>query len=396
MSSDKIVVEQTCCTWGQNQMPVELADFNLTQGDWDSMRNIVKEDVGTAMAYAGGFQCILVLICVILQRTTDVGCGVWGLMCASGVFYGIAKYVAGLVSYAKMNKDILSPRHLLLLTEGCCGRKSVIILPRSGQVDVERLQTGSLAKDFGPLSWGVVGALMLVIFCPISIVALFAPYWKMQSQVATFQVSLWRVTTSTKMKTASTDIARAIAIHFDGRLRDDCHATSLLDDCGKMHAAFFCATIAMLLSLVSGIVLVTAFSPVFKQGELRKGCFKLGLCVACLVLLYAFLGICVVASMNMAKLSDTISLSGAGFAFLVLEFFLATVATVLGVVEIKRFSQEDARLVDVKKERASPIGKNYLETSVTSRSLYPTLLTGGRCGGTAGEGTHSCAERRGE
>jgi len=192
---------------------------------------------------------------------------------------------------------------------------------------VQHLQSLLDAKgDYGHLGMGVAGGLMLFVFCPMSIVAVAAPYWtasaEMQGHSMSIQVSLWK--SSTEINGASADQA----------LCGD--EMSGFDECGKIHAVRFFTIMALLLSLASGAILAVGFSPALKpSAALRRKMSLVGASFCSATLLCDFLGMCIAASVTVQGES---SLNGAGFVFLILELLFVGAATALVACTLTRWS----------------------------------------------------------
>merc|ERR1712032_1280732 len=102
---------------------------------------------------------------------------------------------------------------------------------------------------------------MLLVFCPMSIVAVAAPYWtssvETQGRTVSSQASLWKVSVSTELAGVSLD-------------QDvDACVGQMVEECDKIRAARFFTITAVLLSSVSGLSLIAGFSPK-PSADLRK------------------------------------------------------------------------------------------------------------------------------
>lgn len=248
---------------------------------------------------------------------------------------------------------------------------------------VEQFQTSLDEKDYGHLGMGAAGALMLFVFCPMSIVAVAAPYWKSSTEMqgpmniaasVSTSVSLWQASTSTEMNgvSADTDV---------GMCSDE---MSGFDDCGKIHAIRFFTISAVLLSLASGLTLTLGFSNRLKpSAALRRKMSVLGVSLSAVVLLWDFLSLVIVATV---EVSPDMNLSGAGFVFLILELLFVTAATVLVTLTLTRWSSRGAsskaaetRVIQIGKSNDNMLFSSRKSPSDASPSSQPqsqpTLLT---------------------
>mmetsp|Transcript_22719 Transcript_22719/g.41414 ORF Transcript_22719/g.41414 Transcript_22719/m.41414 type:complete len:292 (+) Transcript_22719:81-956(+) len=184
----------------------------------------------------------------------------------------------------------------------------------------QQLQKTLEAKDYGHLSTGVAAGLMLVVFCPMSIIAVADAYWTYSVDVhgatVSTAVSLWTVSSSTEIGGKGTDSEM-----------DMCGETmQSFDDCGKIHALRFFTITALFLSLASASMLLTAFLPCLKDKALLREKIRLvGASLAPVVLLWDFLSMCIAAGVDMG---EGYSLSGAGFVFIILELLFVILAVV--------------------------------------------------------------------
>lgn len=228
---------------------------------------------------------------------------------------------------------------------------------------VQQIQSTLKSKGYGHLGMGVAGALMLFAFCPMSIVAVSAPYWtssvEMQGRSMSSQASLWKVSVSTEIKGKSVD--------QDVDLCGDEMAG--FNDCGKIEALRFLTIVALLLSLASGVVLVAEFSRVMNpSADLRRKLSLAGVSTAALASLCDFLGMCIGASVEMTGEAKP---NGAGFVFLVLTVPFAGAATALVVCTLTIWStkaeEADAPAVE------TPVVKVGKPDSEARKS--PTLMS---------------------
>lgn len=228
-------------------------------------------------------------------------------------------------------------------------------------VKIQEYQKACDAKGCGHLGLGVAGGLMLFVFCPMSIVAVAAPYWTFSSDVngATFsaKASLWELSVSTEIGGSSTESEVGMC---SDEMPD-------FDDCGKIDAVRFFVITALLLSLASAITFMFGFSPK-PTAALRRKMSIAGVSLAAVVLVWNFLGVCIAASINVA---DNYKLSGAGFVFLVLELFFVTLALALAVCTMTRWSAAPQPATDAHAEEAV----KPQPPAPTASSPTPTLLT---------------------
>jgi len=226
---------------------------------------------------------------------------------------------------------------------------------------IQECQKACAAKGCGHLGLGIAGGLMLFVFCPMSIVAVAATYWtySLDANGATVsaKASLWKISVSTEIRGSSSE--------SDAGMCSDEMAD--FDDCGKIDAVRFFVITALLLSLASALTLLFGFSPK-PTAALRRKMSTAGVSLAAVVLVWNFLGICIAASINVA---DNYKLNGAGFVFLVLELFFVTLALVLAVCTMTRWSATP-----------QPATEGHTEEAVkpqapapTASSPTPTLLT---------------------
>jgi hypothetical protein len=227
---------------------------------------------------------------------------------------------------------------------------------------VQQFQKALNSKGCGHLGMGVAGALMLLVFCPMSIVAVAAPYWTSSSEMlgnkVNFQASLWKASTSTEIMGKSVDQD----VDMCGEEMKD------FEDCGKIHAVRFFRITALLLSLVSGVILTVGFLHVLKPSAgLRRKLPIVGVSLSAAVLLCDILSICIAASVEMQGESK---LNGAGFVFLILELLFASGATALVVCTLTRWSAK-AETADAAagETPAVKVGKSDSEANKSPRLM---------------------------
>lgn len=194
-------------------------------------------------------------------------------------------------------------------------------LQRSVTGKLQQWQNSLDAKNYGSLCTGAAGALMCIVFCPMSIVAIATPYWtyseEAQGKEVSSKASLWKVFVSVELQGMSSE--SEISMCSD--------EMSSFDDCGKIDAIRFFLISALLLSMASAILLILSFSPVLSTESLRRKMSLGGVSLAAVVLLWAFLAVCIAGSVDMP---DNYNLNGVGFIFLVLELFFVVAALALG------------------------------------------------------------------
>jgi len=221
-----------------------------------------------------------------------------------------------------------------------------------------QLQSTLDAKGYGHLGLGIAAALMLFVFCPMSIVAVAAPYWtasmEMRGHSMSVSASLWKASVSTEINGVSAD-----------QDTDICGDQSNGDDeCGKIHAVRFFTIMALLLSLASGVILTVGFLPALKpSAALRRKLSLVGVSFCSAVLLCDFLGMCIAASVSMTGES---TLNGAGFVFLILELLFVGAATALVACTLTMWS---TKVVTMGATPVVEIGKSHAGDS------SPTLLS---------------------
>jgi hypothetical protein len=234
---------------------------------------------------------------------------------------------------------------------------------RTLDMQVQHLQNTLNPKGYGHLGMGVAGALMLFVFCPMTIVAMAAPYWTSSAEINGYtmssQASLWKISVSTDIKGVSGD--------QDTDMCGD--QMNGFDECGKIHAVRFFAITALLFSLASGMTLVVGFLPALKpSADLRRTMLLVGLSFSSAVLLCDFLGMCIAASVSMTGESK---LNGAGFVFLILKLPFVGVATALVACTLTRWSTKNVTMaagaVDT---QVAKVGKSPSEADGP-----PTLLS---------------------
>lgn len=225
------------------------------------------------------------------------------------------------------------------------------------QQQVQEFQTTLDGKGYGHLGLGVAGALMLFVFCPMSIVAVAASYWtqsqEMHGYEMSIKVSLWKVSTSVNGASQSQDVCG-----------DD---MSGFDDCGKIYALRCFTVTALLLSLASGVILTWGFTRFSKlDASMSRKMQMIGVSLSAVVLLWDFLCICIAASVDASESS----LNGAGFIFLILELLFVSVATALVACVLTRWSTQNK---DAGETRVVQVGAR--SHSDASSGSHPNLLT---------------------
>lgn len=223
------------------------------------------------------------------------------------------------------------------------------------------LQVELDAKGYGELGVGIAGALMMVVFCPLSIVTVAAPYWTRsmvddRTLVSKSSASLWRVTTIT-------------GIQESARESEMCgEETHFVAECDKIQILRWLTVVALLLSLASGLVLSVSFSHALKQDRRRMTAF--GGNLAAVVLLTNLVSVFIAAALHV---EGDYKLNGAAFASLILEIILVGITTGLVVCTLMWWSTSNTV-----KEMNSPAGSRKLGKSLSEGSTKrkaPTLLT---------------------
>jgi hypothetical protein len=165
---------------------------------------------------------------------------------------------------------------------------------------------------------------MLFVFCPMSIVAVVAPYWtssaEMQGRSMSVAASLWK-----------------FSVSDDHQDVDICgHDVNDFEECDKIHALRLFTITALLLSLASGMTLVVGFSQALKpSADLRRKLSLVGASISAAVLLCNLLSIYIATSVEMTGESK---LNGAGFVTLRLELLFVSAATAVVVCTLTRWS----------------------------------------------------------
>lgn len=185
-----------------------------------------------------------------------------------------------------------------------------------------RIQGLAHAKDAGHVGIAVAGAIMLFVACPMDVVIVAAPHWKSSRSIgghsASIEASLWSVSSTVEVGSSTSDTSKNMC-------GDDMENSEL--SCGHIHAVRFFLVTALFLSLGAAASLLLAFVPVSNAMRERRPTLQIaGWCLACTVLMERFLSICLLAS---AGMPEPLSLSGAGFVFLVMSLFLVVGATVI-------------------------------------------------------------------
>lgn len=192
----------------------------------------------------------------------------------------------------------------------------------------QHLQNTLEAKHYGHLSIGCAAALMLVVFCPMSMIAVGGAYWThsidAHGTTVSTSVSLWTV--STLMETRGE--SKHSEMDMCGENLQD------FDDCGKIHALRFFTITTLLSSLASSSMLIAAFSPFLKDKPwLREKILLAGASVAGCVCLWNFLSICIAAGVDMG---DSYNLSGAGFVCIILDLLFVILALALATNAMRK------------------------------------------------------------
>jgi len=228
-------------------------------------------------------------------------------------------------------------------------------------VAVEKLgaqQKACDAKGYGHLGLGAAGAVMFFVFCPMSIVAVAAPYWKFSSEAQGISMSatasLWDISVSSEVQGQTSETS----VGMCGDEMQD------FDECGKIGAIRFFVITALLMSLAAAITMMAGFLPLLRpSAALQRKISMGGLILASLVLLWAFLAACIAGSIEM---KDGYKLSGAGFVFLVLELFFVMASMGLVMYTLKSSTLQVA--TDADKE-----GKAQQQQPRVAQDLPPTV-----------------------
>jgi hypothetical protein len=226
---------------------------------------------------------------------------------------------------------------------------------------IQKLQCVATEKGYGRLSTGTAGVVMLFVFCPMSIVAVACPYWKLSFEVQgnsmTSKASLWDISSSTEIRGKS----------VDAELKMCGDEMKGFDECGKIDAIRFFVITALLLSLASAVCFLLVFLPFLRvkcTDAMREKLTVVGTSLASVVLLWSFLGACIAGSVNMQQgqslNSEGYSLNGAGFVFLVLQMFFVISAIAPVVWELRQ------------KSKSASAAENHVGTKQQSQFAPPT------------------------
>jgi len=195
----------------------------------------------------------------------------------------------------------------------------------------QRAQDLAVERNAGHVGIAIAGVIMAFVACPMSIVAIAAPYWGGSTTLYSVNVkstaSLWSASTSMEGGPSSAEQS----VDMCG---DEMEGSNI--ECGKIHAVRFFEITALLMAIASAAVLLVAFSPIVKaKREQRPKLYFVGVCIAGATLLWHFLSFCVVASVDMPQ---PYSLNGAGFVFLILLSLLITAAIIIVVLVLRHES----------------------------------------------------------
>jgi hypothetical protein len=216
------------------------------------------------------------------------------------------------------------------------------------QKRIQSWQNSADEREAGRIEAFAAGALMAFVTCPMSIVAIAAPYWsgsqEANGMTMSFTLSLWTAATSIESAQGNADqTARMCGTEMQN---SDI-------DCGSIHAIRFFQITGMLLALASAVVLLMAFSPLLKtRRELRPQLYLIGACLSGATGLWNLLSVCLAAGV---KMPEQYSLCGAGFVFCILSMFLTVAALVLSV--LARRSKSAPSIVVVQEVRKSDNAK---------------------------------------
>jgi len=106
-----------------------------------------------------------------------------------------------------------------------------------------------------------------------------------------------------------------------------------------------------------------------------------GVSLGAVALVWDFLSVCLAASVDM---TDGYNLNGAGFVFLVLELFLVTLAIVLAVCAMTRWSATTQLGAE-----STHVGAVTAQPPTSASSTQPTLLTVSAANASADNGSAS-------
>jgi len=227
---------------------------------------------------------------------------------------------------------------------------------------IQEWQMALDAKGYAHLGLGVAAGVMFLVFCPMSIVAVATPYWTYSSEASgatvSAKASLWEISLSTEIQGSSSEAEMKMC-------SDEMQA---FDDCGKIDAVRFFLITALLLSLASACCFAIAFSPKLKPTvTFRRKMTITGASLAAVTLVWDFLSVCLAASVDM---TENYTLNGVGFVFLVLELFLVTLAVVLAVCTVTRWSASAQPVTETRTEK-----EVKAQPPSAAQATTPTLLT---------------------
>lgn len=232
---------------------------------------------------------------------------------------------------------------------------------------LQQAQEFATQRNAGHLAIASAGAVMALVACPMSSVAVAYPYWTGSTSLHGIDVrskaSLWTISSSMEAGPHSSEPSADICGE---------HMKGSKIDCGKIHAVRFFQITASLMALTSAAVLLLAFSPAVRQ-EIRPKLCTFGACITCVTLIWDFVSACVIASVNMP---EPFSLNGAGFVFLILSTLLTAIALGFILPMVKRGSPKgsapSAEVVQVKPASIEAI-PNLLQSPKHAAQMGSTL-----------------------
>jgi len=227
---------------------------------------------------------------------------------------------------------------------------------------VERPQCVLDGSGCGHWGLGVAGALMFLVFCPMSIVAVAAPYWTASEGSSSVSASLWTVSITVGSVDADMD-----------KCGDEMRG---FNESGKVHAIRSFTITALLLSLASATALLIAFLPVRKSTPaLGSNTILAGAGFAAATFLLNFLSVRIVK--HVGGPSGEYRANGLGFIFLILEFFLISLAIVLAILALRQALPTKVIIIHevVQLQQQTTPQWRCRSTTMPSSASLPTLIT---------------------
>merc|ERR1712113_973543 len=169
---------------------------------------------------------------------------------------------AGFVSLVLSLFLIVAAFVLIVLVRTRWSEKPIVVIETSSVKKVQQMQGCAGARGCGHLGLAAAGALMLFVACPMSIVAVAAPYWTGSQDVhgttLTSSATLWTVSITTE--------GQGTTVEQDADMcGDDMQKSEDDDSCGKIEAVRFFTIFTLLLALAAAAVLLVAFSPTCRE-----------------------------------------------------------------------------------------------------------------------------------